>query len=110
MTKSKEQIIEDIRAHIQKRGGGYDEWFIGTGDAARECLFKNHGVKEKGDRWILRRADSTRTAHDVVDYFVNILSMDYSQAADAAVAGTATATAAPADAVYAYRKAGHTRP
>lgn len=99
--KSKEQIIEDIRAHMQKRGGAYGDWFVGIGVRGREQLFQDHGVREKGDRWILRRADSPRVAHDVLDYFVNILATD---TAEEDPAGGA------ARVVYAYRKSEHTRP
>jgi hypothetical protein len=100
MVKSKEQIIEDIRGHMQKRGGAYGDWFVGIGSKARECLFEEHHVKKVGDHWILRRADSPRTARDVLDYFANILATDY---------GDCTADHA-GSAVYAYRKSGHTQP
>ncbi|GMV98510.1 MAG: hypothetical protein AMXMBFR83_28600 [Phycisphaerae bacterium] len=100
MTKTKEQIIEDIRTHIQKRGGAYGEWYVGIGVRVRERLFMEHKVRQKGDHWIHRRAVSPRTARDVLDYFANILSTD---------CGTADLQQ-PGDAVYAYRKTAHTRP
>lgn len=100
MLKAKEQIIEDIRTHIQRRGGSYNDWYVGIGLKAKECLFKDHGVKPKGDRWILRRAESPQAAREVLDYFVSILATDYGVPRGDGME----------DAVYAYRKSGHTRP
>lgn len=101
MIKTTQQIIEDIRTHMQKRGGEYGDWFVGVGTDAVDCLFNAHHVLRKGDRWILRRAASPAAAREVLDYFLNILS------ADCAVESELTATA---DSVYAYRKAAHTQP
>lgn len=100
MVKNNQQIIEDIRMHMQKRGGEYGEWYVGVGTSARDSLFNEHHVKQKGDRWILRRADSARAAREVLDYFANILATD----------GPAAPGDVAADAVYAYRKTAHTKP
>jgi hypothetical protein len=100
LVKSKEQIIEDIRTHMRRRGGEYGDWFVGIGAKPRDCLFQEHHVKRDGDHWIFRRADSSRTAHDVLDYFVSILATDYGD-------GTGDGSASG---VYAYRKSDHTRP
>ena len=37
MAKSKQQIIDEITAHIQKRGGAFPDWYVGTGSTARNC-------------------------------------------------------------------------
>ena len=100
MVKTNQQIIEDIRTHMQKRGGEYGDWCVGIGSSARDSLFNEHHVKQKGDRWILRRAGSALAAREVMDYFASILATDCA-AAPSDVA---------ADAVYAYLKAAHTRP
>jgi hypothetical protein len=100
MIKSKEQVIEAIWTHMQKRGGEYGDWFVGIGAKPRDCLFQEHHVRRNGAHWILRRTDSSRTAHDVLDYFVNILATDYGDGTGDGAAG----------AVYAYRKSDHTRP
>lgn len=100
MAKSKEQIIGDITKHIQTRGGSYRDWYVGIGSDARDRLFTTHEVRQKTDRWILRRADSPEAAREVAAYFTGTLAAD----------GQADATDGAADAVYAYRKSAHTRP
>ncbi len=97
--KSKQQIIEDIATHIRKRGGHADTWFVGTSPDARAALFGQHKVKEKGDRWIGRRADSAVAAREVQRHFIDTLATDGKAVFDEA-----------ADMVYAYKKAPHTWP
>ncbi|MGB9625254.1 MAG: hypothetical protein ACPMAQ_10365 [Phycisphaerae bacterium] len=99
MTKSKQQIIDEITTHIRKRGGEPGTWYVGTSNDSRAALFDQHKVKEKGDRWIRRRADSAIVAREVQEHFVSTLATD----GKAAVGETAHM-------VYAYRKAPHTRP
>lgn len=100
MVKAKQQIIDEIKAHIEKRGGSYPDWFVGTGPQARDRLFTSHKVLEKGDRWILRRAASAEVAGEVTNFFVSTLAAD----------GQAKAADDASDAVYAYRKMPHTKP
>ncbi len=97
--KSTQQIIDDITTHIRKRGGHPDTWFVGTSASARSALFGQHEVKEKGDRWIGRRADSAVVAREVQKHFVETLATDGKTVIDEA-----------ANMVYAYKKAPHTRP
>lgn len=100
MPKSNQQIIQDIQGHIRKRGGDYGDWFVGVGSSARHSLFEDHRVREKGDCWILRRAGSAKAAREILSYFSTVLATD----CQAGNGGEA------ADAVYAYRKAAHTKP
>jgi hypothetical protein len=102
MAKSKEVIIDEIVEHILERGGDYGQWYVGRGHGldARDLLFHAHHVREKGDRWIHRRADSSTTAKEIARYFTTTLSTD----------GASDAPVANADTVYAYRKAPHTSP
>ncbi len=100
MAKSKQQIIDEITAHIQKRGGAFPDWYVGTGSTARNRLFRGHKVRQKGDRWIHRRADSPQAAREVENYFVSTLSTD----------GPAAPGGDAAVAVYAYKKSPHTKP
>ena len=97
--KSKQQIIEDITTHIQKRGGHPDTWYVGTSADVRSALFGQHKVKEKGDRWIGRRADSAVAAREVQRHFIDALATDGKAETDES-----------ADIVYAYKKAPHTWP
>ena len=100
MAKNKQQIIDEITAHIEKRGGAYPDWYVGIGTEARDLLFSDHKVQKKGDRWIHRRATSAKEACEVKDYFVSTLAAD----------GPRGKADADADAVYAYKKTSHTEP
>lgn len=99
MAKSKQQIIEEITTHIRKRGGKPGTWYVGTSDDPRALLFDRHKVKEKGDRWIRRRAQSAIVAREVQQHFVSVLATDGKAALEDS-----------ARMVYAYKKAPHTRP
>jgi hypothetical protein len=100
MAKSKQEIISDINAHIQKCGGSYRAWYVGVSKDARDRLFNGHRVRENGDSWIYRQATSSQAARDVEDYFVNTLGTD----------GGLGGGDYTADVVYAYKKAAHTKP
>ena len=100
MTKSKQEIINDIEGHIQRAGGGYRSWYVGISKDARDRLFRGHGVKEKGNWWICSRASSAQVAREIEDFFVNTLGTD----------GRAGGGDETADIVYAYKKAAHTNP
>lgn len=99
MRKSQQQIIEDITGHIHKRGGKPDAWYVGTCASTRKTLFGQHKVKQKGDRWIRRRAESAAVAREVQQHFIKSCATD----GKATIGDTATI-------VYAYKKAPHTKP
>ena len=101
MSKSKDEIINEIREHISDRGGDYSNWYVGreTCSNARQQLFSAHHVRQKGDCWIHRRADSSTTAREIESYFIAHLHTDGKNEAGEA-----------ADTIYAYRKAPHTTP
>lgn len=100
MAKTKQQIIDDIKAHIRKGGGAYKDWYVGISKDARSRLFDGHNVREKGDWWIYRAASSSKIAREIEAYFVNTLGTD----------GGTGGGGADARQVYAYKKASHTDP
>ncbi|MHC4709065.1 MAG: hypothetical protein ACYTA3_01200 [Planctomycetota bacterium] len=99
-TTTKQEIINDLDAYIRDGGGGYSAWYVGIASDARDRLFSDHKVKEKGDLWILRRASFSAVAREIQDYFVNTLGTD----------GGAGRGVVLIDMVYAYKKASHTNP
>ncbi|MCK4788816.1 MAG: hypothetical protein KAV87_34055 [Desulfobacteraceae bacterium] len=100
MAKSKQEIIDDIKSHMQKRGGEYSDWYVGISKDAKDRLFNGHSVKEKEDMWIYTTASSSQVAREVEDYFVNTLNTD----------GDTGGGDNTSDMVYAYKKAAHTNP
>lgn len=100
MAQNKQKIISDIQEHIQKGGGGYRAWYVGISKDARNRLFNEHKVKEKGDWWLYRTASSSQIAREIEDYFVNTLNTD----------GGASGGDETADMVYAYKQVAHTDP
>jgi len=100
VVKSKSEIINDIKEHIEKGGGGYRAWYVGISNDARDRLFNGHSVREKGDRWIYRQASSSQVAREIEVYFVNILGTD----------GDTGGGDETTDMVYAYKKSAHTNP
>ena len=100
MAKTKQEIIDDMTAHIEKRGGAYTEWYVGTGAEVHDLLFSEHKVLRKGDRWIHRRAGSAQDAREVKNFLLS----------KSAVAVRSGSDDTAADAVYAYKKASHTKP
>lgn len=96
-----DRIINDITTHAQESGASkWNEWYVGISADARDRLFNGHGVKEQGDWWIFRQAISSSEARAVESHFVNKFGAD----------GGTGGGDDTADMVYAYRKAGHTRP
>jgi hypothetical protein len=64
---SKQQVLEEIKAHIAQRGGAYSSWYAGIASDAKDRLFNDHAVKENGDFWIFRTCDSSVDARSVED-------------------------------------------
>jgi len=100
MVFSEEQIKSDIKAYIAKEGSSYANWYVGVSDDPKARLFKDHGVREKGDWWIYRQAYSSSAARNVESYFVNTLGTD----------GGTGGGGEDTDYVYAYKKEKHTNP
>ena len=100
MVKSKEEIINDIKAHIKKNGSPYSSWYVGISKDVRDRLFSDHKVNEKDAWWIYRQTSSTQIAREIEDYFVNTLDTD----------GGPGGGDEDADMVYAYWKENYTDP
>ena len=100
MPQDKQEIIDDIKKHILRNKREYTLWYVGVSNNARDCLFKKHKVREKGDRWIYKTTASPQVAREVEKHFLIVLGTD-------GVIGSGEETAKM---VYAYRKAMHTDP
>jgi len=100
LPQDKQEIIDDIKKYILENRGDYNLWYVGVSSDARKSLFKEHEVKEKGDRWIYKTAISSEIAREVEKYFLIVLGTD-------GIIGSGEETARM---VFAYRKAMHTNP
>lgn len=91
MPSTKEQILNEIKTHIQNSGGEYSDWHVGV---CSNIHHKLSGQDKAKHLLISRQAYSSYVAAEVLDYFVNKLGTDGS-------IGTDNDTA---DIIYAYRK------
>ena len=64
-------IANDIKAHADREGSGYRNWYCGIAADPDQRLFNNHNVPE-GGWWIKRDAGSEQTARDTEDYLVGL--------------------------------------
>jgi len=99
MATDKQTIINDIKNHINKNGGSYSDWYVGIAKNPRDRLFQDHNVRQSGEAWIFRQAESETIARQIEDYFVNTLGTD-----------GGTGGGVSPDHVYAYKKTSHSNP
>lgn len=91
MPSTKQQILNDIKTHIQSNGGEYSDWHVGICSNIRHKL---SGQDKAKHLFVARQAYSSYVAAEVLDYFVNKFGTDGSIGADNNTA----------DIIYAYRK------
>jgi len=65
------EIVSDIREHIQKSGGSFGGWWVGTAKDSRGAFFESHRVAELNDGFIYREAYTPTGALEARDYLVN---------------------------------------
>ena len=99
MPISTNPIVTKIEAHIEKRGGRLDQWYVGIAADAEDRLFSDHRVRKIRDAWIHHPTATNQEARQIEDYFVNTLG---------AQGGTGGGDAATCS-VYAYKIAPHTK-
>lgn len=97
MSKSKQEIIEDIENHIK---GNLSDWYVGISEEPRKRLVA-HGVKLKpaNTSWIFRTTASDETARVIEEYFIT-------KGTDGGEGGGDEY----AKSIYAYRKTNETNP
>lgn len=100
MAKPKQEIVQDIEQHMSNNGGRGSQWYVGIATNARDRLFQDHNVREKGDAWIFRQAQSSQAAREVEKALVERHGTD----------GGAGGGDSSTDKVYAYKKDSHTKP
>ena len=91
MPSTKQQILNEIKTHIQGNGGEYSDWHVGVCSNIRHNL---SGQAKAKHLFISRQAYSSYVAAEVQDYFINRLGTN----------GSIDADTDNADIVYAYKK------
>jgi hypothetical protein len=71
MPSNRDEIIGEIKAHIQKFGGGFGEWCVGTAKDPRSPFFQSHRVAEVDDGLIYREAFTPGSAQAIRDHLVS---------------------------------------
>ena len=67
---TKQEVIQQIAAHVASCGGSHSEWYAGVATDPRARLFNDHSVDEKNGSWIFRTCSTSDEARDVEQYFI----------------------------------------
>jgi hypothetical protein len=59
--------LNEIKAHIDERGGDYRNWYAGIAADAQHRLFNDHNVDKANGQWIYRNAGSNTAARQAED-------------------------------------------
>jgi hypothetical protein len=76
---TKQQILNEIKTHIQSNGGEYSDWHVGV---CSNIHYKLSGQDKAKHLFIARQAYSSYVAAEVQDYFMNRLGTDGSVGID----------------------------
>ena len=70
MATDRTTVISDIKQHVANCGGAYSQWYVGIAADAKQRLFTDHAVRQKGDAWIYRQCTSSDAARAVEKHFL----------------------------------------
>jgi hypothetical protein len=68
---TKQQIVNDIDAHIKKQGGGYGSWYVGITGDIDDRLHGAHKVPKQNHWYITRQGDSHTIARAAEKVFID---------------------------------------
>ena len=92
MPNSKQEIIDEFKNFIQRKGGNYSDWYIGLGREPEDLFFH---VQNLDDRcWIYKCIYDPQVARQILDYFINTLGTKE----------TVSSADATADIIYVYKR------
>ena len=70
--KSKQQIIDELQAHITEQGGEYSDWYCGITKDIKSRVYSYHKVLEK-NHWYMTRGCKTNTiAREIEEHFLDL--------------------------------------
>jgi len=97
---SKQQIHDDILAHIKQEGGTFSSWYVGIASDPQQRVFEDHQVPKENAWFIIREAFSSHDAREVEKFILETYKTD------GGTGGGDNTTKF----VYAYKKTAHTNP
>ncbi len=100
MKKEKEQIKQEILAHINKEGGAKSSWYVGITQNIEQRLFGDHKVQKENAWYAFREAMNSTEAREIEKYFIETIGTD----------GGTGGGDNDASWVYAYKKTSQTDP
>lgn len=89
----------EIKAHVDRDGGMYKDWYVGVANDVEARLFNDHKVNKDNSTWTYRLTNSPKIARRTRQYFLN-MGFD----------GGIGNIDANANVVYIYKKAACTTP
>ena len=76
MSYTEQQIVSEIKTHIQKSGLNFRDWYVGIAQDPQTRLFSDHNVSRASGWWIYRTAPTSTEARNIEAHFVNVLGTD----------------------------------
>lgn len=71
MAESKSLIRSEIQRYIKKHGNNFGKWYVGITSDIERRLFSAHNVDKSRGTWIYLTAESSHSARDVKQYFLD---------------------------------------
>ena len=70
--KNKTVIAAEIKAHMDRQGGPYGNWYAGIASDIEQRLFSDHNVPRKNHWFIYREAFNVDDAREVEQYLFSL--------------------------------------
>jgi len=67
-----QQIYDEFKAHINKSGESYHNWYVGIATDPRNRLFEEHNVSEKNGWWIFRKCNTDEDARAIEEALLKL--------------------------------------
>ncbi len=62
MTKTAQEVYDEILSHIKKQGGAFQSWYCGVTENIQDRLHGAHKVPKEGHWYIYRKCENSIAA------------------------------------------------